>query len=52
MLNGRNRTGSEDAGGAGAGEAPGETGCVSYVFALLFTEFTNDKSQLCDLSIN
>ena len=26
------------------GEAPGETRYVSYVFALLFTEFTNDNS--------
>ena len=32
------------AGGAGAEEAPGETAYVSYIFALLCTEFTNDKS--------
>ena len=30
--------------GDGVGEAPRETGYISYVFALLFTEFTNDNS--------
>ena len=29
---------------SGVGEAPGETGYVRYVFALLFTGFTNDNS--------
>ena len=36
--------GSEGAGGAGVGEVPGVTGYISYVFALLCTEFRNDKS--------
>ena len=31
-------------GGAGTEEEPRETGYVSYVFALLFTEFVDDKS--------
>ena len=42
--------GLEGAGGAGAGEAPGETGYLSYISALLFTGFLDDKSRLCDLS--
>ena len=34
------------------GEAPRETGYVIYVLALLFTEFLDDKSRLCDLLKN
>ena len=44
--------GSEGDRGAGAGEEPGETGYVSYILALLFTGFLDDKSRLCDLSKN
>ena len=36
--------GRSRSGGAGAGRVPGETGYISYIFALLCTEFTNDKS--------
>ena len=44
--------GSEGDGGVGVGEEPGEPRYVSYVFALLFTRFLDDKSRLCDLSLN
>ena len=35
-----------------APEERGETGYVSYVLALLFTGFLDDKSRLCDLLKN
>ena len=44
--------GSEGDGGAGAEEEPGETGYVSYVFAISCMEFINKKFWFCKLSIN
>ena len=44
--------GSESNGGAGAGEVPRETRYVSYILALSFMGFLDDKSQLCNLSKN
>ena len=43
---------SEGDEGAGAREVPGETRYISYILALSFTEFLDDKSRSCDLSKN
>ena len=44
--------GLEGTGGAGVGKEPVETGYVSYVLALLFKGFLDDKCRLCNLSKN